>query len=292
VTDLAVPGVRVGHWTGERTGVTVVLLPEGAIGSCEVRGGAPASRETALLDPARTVERIDAVVVTGGSAFGLATADGVMRYLAERGRGFPTAAGVVPIVPAVAVFDLLGGDARPGPDDGYAAARAADADDAPLARGAVGAGRGATIGKWRGRAHAVAGGFGTASASADGAHVMAFAVVNAVGDVVDAAGRTVAGSTAAPDVPPFPVDQPFEEGGNTTLVVVVTDARADKLRCHLLAQHAQDGIVRAVRPAHTRFDGDIAFAVSTGAVEAHFDRVREAAADCAAAAIRDAVGGG
>ena len=282
---IPIAGLLVGHWTGEGTGVTVVLPPDGTVASCEVRGGAPATRELALLEPSRTVARVDAVVLSGGSAFGLATADGVMRFLVERGQGFPTAGGPVPIVPAACVFDLV--EARglpPGADDGYAAARAAGA--AP-ATGRVGAGCGATVGKWRGREHAVAGGFGAAAGRCDSAHVIAFAVVNAVGDVVGDDGRVVAGSTAPPGGPAFPTQEPFEEhGANTTLVVVVTDAICDKLECNLMAQSAHDGISRAVRPAHTRFDGDLAIALATGTAEAHLDRLRAVAADVVAEAIR------
>jgi L-aminopeptidase/D-esterase-like protein len=282
---IPIAGLLVGHWTGEGTGVTVVLPPVGTVGSCEVRGGAPATRELALLEPSRTVARVDAAVLSGGSAFGLATADGVMRFLAERGQGFPTAGGPVPIVPAACVFDLV--EARglpPGADDGYAAARAAVA--AP-ATGRVGAGRGATVGKWRGREHAVAGGFGAAAARCDAAQVVAFAVVNAVGDVVGDDGTIVAGSTAPPAVPAFPTQEPFEEhGANTTLVVVVTDAICDKLECNLVAQSAHDGVSRAVRPAHTRFDGDLAIALATGTVDAHLDRLRAVAAGVVAEAIR------
>src|SRR5205085_3376103 len=216
----AVPGVRVGHWTGPDTGVPVVGAPSGTVGSGEVRGGAPATRETALLEPARLVERVDAIVLAGGSAFGLAAADGVMRYLAERGQGYATTGGPVPMVPAAGVFDLVDETSlRPGADEGRAAIAAA-ADETPTGR--VGAGRGATVGKWRGREYAVPGGFGAATATCDDAHVVAFAVVNAVGDVTGDDGRIIAGSTAPADAPAFAVDAPFEEEaahGNTTLVV-------------------------------------------------------------------------
>ena len=287
--DVVIPvaGLRVGHWTGDGTGVTVVLPPEGTVGAGEVRGGAPATREIALLEPGRTVSRVDAVVLAGGSAFGLAAADGVMRFLAERGQGFPTAGGPVPIVPAACVFDLVEeGDVRPRADHGHAAATAA-ADGQSTRTGRIGAGRGATVGKWRGREYAVPGGFGAAVARCDEAHVIAFAVVNAIGDVIADDGSIVAGSTAPVGAPAFPVDTPFEEeGANTTLVVVATDAVCDKLACHLLAQSAHDGMARALRPAHTRFDGDLAIALATGAVEAHLDRLRAVAAEVVAEAIR------
>ena len=282
-----IAGLRIGHWTGDGTGVTVLLAPEGTIGAGEVRGGAPATREVALLEPSRSVSHVDAVVFAGGSAFGLSAADGVMRFLAERGRGFPTAGGPVPIVPAACVFDLVEAPgAAPGAEEGYAAALAASDEDV-IVTGRVGAGRGATVGKWRGRDHAVAGGFGAAAGRCDDAQVLAFAVVNAVGDVVAEDGTIVAGSTAPPDAPPFPTDAPFEEeGANTTLVVVVTDAVCDKAACFLVSQSAHDGLARALRPAHTRFDGDLAIALATGSVETNLDRVRAVAADVVAEAIR------
>jgi L-aminopeptidase/D-esterase-like protein len=292
---IPIAGLRVGHWTGTGTGVTVVLPPDGTVGSCEVRGGAPATRELALLEPSRTVTRVDAVVLAGGSAFGLAAADGVMRYLAEHGQGFPTAGGPVPIVPTACVFDLVEStEGPPGAEAGYAAACAA-AEPTPAAAstptGAVGAGRGATVGKWRGREYAVAGGFGVAARRCDDAHVVAFAVVNAVGDVIADDGTVVAGSTAPTGTPAFPTPEPFEEhGANTTLVVVVTDGACDKLACHLVAQSAHDGLARSLRPAHSRFDGDLTIALSTGTVDAHLDRLRAVTADVVAEAIRAAPG--
>jgi L-aminopeptidase/D-esterase-like protein len=283
VSSFPIPGVRAGH----AGGVTAVLFPEGSVAAAELRGGAPATREIDLLDPARTVARVDAVVFAGGSAFGLAAADGVMRYLAERGQGYPTAGGPVPIVPTACIFDLADSAGnRPNADDGYAAAVAA-ARDHVLEHGRVGAGSNATVGKWRGREGAARGGVGTASAQSDGATVAALAVVNAVGDIVAADGSVVAGSSAPADAPPFPTDAPFEERANTTLVVLVTDASCDKAACFLLAQSAHDGFARAIRPAHTRFDGDLAIAVATGVVEASVDRLRVAAADVVADAIRD-----
>jgi L-aminopeptidase/D-esterase-like protein len=216
-----------------------------------------------------------------------------MRFLAERGQGFATAGGVVPIVPAAAIFDLVAsGGARPGPDDGYAAAVAALRDE-PLASGPVGAGRSATVGKSRGAEFSVPGGFGFATVRIPDAEVVAFAVVNAVGDVVGIDGRVLAG-TRAPAA-----DAEFTAavfGENTTLVVVGTDAPLDKLGCHLVAQSAHDGLARAIRPAHTRFDGDLAIALATATAPAQeyadglLDRVRVAAADATEAAIRSAVG--
>jgi L-aminopeptidase/D-esterase-like protein len=294
ITD--VPGVQAGHWTGRGTGVTVVVFPPGTVGSVEIRGGAPATRETAVLDPLATVEHVDAVVLSGGSAFGLATADGVMRALAEQGRGFPTLGGPVPIVPAAAVFDLVAsGGERPGPEEGRAALEAAqDPGPVALATGRVGAGRGARVAKWRGAEYGATGGLGSASARDGDVVVGALAVVNAVGDIVGEDGGIVTGSTAPPETPGFPDPAPFEAGAadggtNTTLVVVATNARCTKVECHLLARSAHHGMVRAIHPSHTRHDGDLAFAVATGAVDAHFDRLRVMATEVTAAAIRDAV---
>ena len=291
------PGVRVGHWTGAGTGVTVVLCPPGTVGSAEIRGGAPAERELALLEPSRAMEHVDAVVLTGGSAFGLATADGVVDWLAEHDRGFPTRGGVVPIVPTVAIYDLVAaGDARPGAAEGRAAVIEADAGAAGTepARGRVGAGTGATVGKWRGPEHAVPGGLGVGAADVDGAHVGALAVVNAIGDVVGADARMLAGSTAPAGSPAFPEIQPFEAPNPleaTTLVVVTTEASLTKAECHLLAQSGHHGLAHAVRPSHTRYDGDVVIALATGSMSEppQLDRLRLAATDAVAAAVRDAV---
>jgi L-aminopeptidase/D-esterase-like protein len=286
ITD--VPGVRAGHVTLAGTGVTVVLLPEETTGSCEVRGGAPASRETALLEPTKLVEHVDAIVLTGGSAFGLASADGVMTYLAARGRGFRSTAGPVPIVPTAAIFDLVAsGGVHPGAEDGARAAEVADEGEA-LELGRVGAGTGATIGKWRGAEHGVPGGLGSASARVGDATVAALVVVNAIGDVIGDDGRMIAGSTARRDMGGFP-DPPLGPGEHTTLVVVATDARCSKVECRLIAQSAHDGLVRSLRPAATRYDGDIAFALATSRVEAHLDRLRAAVVEVVAAAVRSSV---
>lgn len=286
-----VPGVRVGHWTGSGTGVTVVVPPEGWLGSCEVRGGAPATRETALLDPSKHVEQVDAIVLAGGSAFGLAAASGVMDALAAAGRGVPTAAGPVPIVPAACIFDLVAsGGARPTAADGAAAFDAAR--PGPFETGAVGAGTAATVGKWRGVEHAVAGGVGTASVRAGDLVVGALAVANAVGDVIDPAGHVLAGSTAPASVGPFP--DPLLGPENTTPVVVATNAALTKVECFVLAQAAEVGLVRATQPAVTRYDGDIAFVLApppghVDGVVAHFDRLRILVTEVVAAAVRASV---
>jgi L-aminopeptidase/D-esterase-like protein len=294
ITD--VPGVQAGHWTGETTGVTVVVFPPETVGSVEIRGGAPATRETAVLDPLSTVEHVDAVVLSGGSAFGLAAADGVMRALAEQGRGFVTHGGPVPIVPAAAIFDLVAsGGMYPGPEEGRMALAAAQAESiSPLTTGQVGAGRGARVAKWRGAEHGTTGGLGTASARDGEVVVWVLAVVNAVGDVLAADGSPIVGSTAPAGDPGFPDPAPFEAppsgaGTNTTLVVVASNARCSKVECHLLARSAHHGMARAIHPSHTRHDGDLVFALATGAVDANVDRLRVLVTEVTAEAIRDAV---
>lgn len=284
ITD--VPGIRAGHWTGEGTGVTVVLAPAGCVGAGEVRGGAPATREGALLRHGSLVQQVDAVVFTGGSAFGLAACDGVMGFLEERGQGFPTPAGPVPIVAGAAVFDLVGsGGERPGAPEGRAAAEAAERGDR-VAIGRVGAGRGTTVGKWRGVEYGVPGGLGSASWRDGDLVVGALAVVNGVGDVVDADGSVLAGSTAGDGARPFPA---LYGATNTTLVVVATNAQLVKGECLLVSESAHDGLARAVHPAHTRADGDLAVALATGEVEAPVDVVRVRATEVVAEAIRSAV---
>ena len=280
ITD--VPGVRVGHWTDPvaRTGCTVALFPAGTVASGEVRGGAPATREWDLLEPERRVARIDAVVLSGGSAFGLAAADGVMRFCEERGMGHPTAAGPVPIVVGASLFDLMVGDGavRPGPEEGYAACVAATAADVPL--GAVGAGAGATVGAWLGLEAARPGGVGSASARAGGAVVGALVAVNAYGSVLGAGEEADAAVVPEPS-PAF--------AGNTTIGVVATNVGLDKAACLWVAQGAHDGLARALAPAHTTYDGDAMVAVSTGQEVAAVDTVRSLAAWCVVQAIRTAV---
>jgi len=284
ITDVA--GVRVGHWTDEaaRTGCTVVLLPAGTVASGEVRGGAPGTREWELLSPERMVHRLDAVVLCGGSAFGLAAADGVMRWCEERGLGLPTPAGPVPIVVGAVLFDLLVGNATVRPDAaaGYAACVVATDGDVPM--GQVGAGTGATVSKWRGTEHARPGGVGTASVRRGDLVVGAVMAVNAFGDVIPA-GKPRA------ERPPF--DPMRGSGGqNTTIGVVATNANLDKVGCLLVAQSAHDGLARAIDPVHTTFDGDAVVAAATGAVNAQVDEVRVLAAHVVEEAVRAAVGTG
>ena len=286
MSDALGAGVVVGHWTGAATGVTVVLCPPNTVGSAEIRGGAPATREIALLAPERSVEHVDAVVFTGGSSFGLAAADGAMAWLAEQGRGFPTRSGPVPIVPTAAIFDL-GDDPPPGAAEGRAAIEAAASGTGDQWSGLVGAGRGATVGKWRGGEYSCPGGVGRATGTVNGATVGALAVVNAVGDVVRADATVLAGSSAPLDGEMFP--NPESALGATTLVVVATDARLNKTECHLLAQSGHLGLAHSIRPSHTRHDGDLVVALATGQVEVAFDRLRVVVTDVVAAAIRNSV---
>ncbi len=297
LTDVA--GLRVGHWSDRagRTGCTVVLLEDpGAVVAVDVRGAAPGTRETDLLRPENTVPAVHAVLLAGGSAFGLAAADGVVRRLEERGVGFPTRSGPVPIVPAAVLYDLAEGSsaARPGPDAGYAAALDAEAGH-PCGRGRVGAGTGATVGKLFG--DATAGGLGTASlALPGGGTVAACAAVNAVGDVVDTDGSVLAGPgsvelllTGSPGAEPG-----AEPGTNTTLVVVATDLGLTRTQAHRLATVAHDGLALAVRPVHTAFDGDTVFAAATGRCDRVVDDrvllvLHNAAVEVVARAVRSAV---
>ena len=280
-----VPRLRVGHDTDEAgaTGCTVVLCEEGAVGGVDVRGGAPGTRETDLLRPENTVDRVHAVLLTGGSAFGLAAAGGVMQYLEERGVGFGVGPAVVPIVPAAVLFDLLVGDARARPDAASGARACRDATAGRVVEGSVGAGTGATVGKLLGRSRATKGGVGSASARlGDGTVVGALLAVNAFGSVVDPRdGRVIAGARLAdgggfvqPEAHPGLLERrggplgPRESpvGTNTAIGVVATDAPLDKAAATRLAQMAQDGLALAIRPAHTPFDGDVIFALSVGGV--------------------------
>lgn len=286
-----VPGIRVGHWTDPvgMTGCTVVLPPPGTVASGLVRGGAPGTRETDLLRPGMLVEEAQAVLLAGGSAFGLAAADGVMRWLEERGLGFDAGVARVPIVPAAVLFDLGVGDpaARPGPDHGYSACEAASQE---IPEGRVGAGTGATVAKLHGPGRAIPGGLGTAAVTEESVTVGAIAAVNAVGEVVDDEGSVLAGALPGTDDEEGDPQLPFP-GTNTTIAVVATDARLTRERAHLLAIAAHDGLARAVRPAHTMWDGDTVFTLATGAVEASQPALERMAEEALAQAIRRAVGG-
>ena len=262
ITDI--PGIRVGHDTNLEagTGCTVILCDTPAMGGVDVRGGAPATRETDLLRPMTLVEGVNAIVLTGGSAFGLDAASGVMIYLEERGIGYDTGVARVPIVPAAAIFDLAFGPAsiRPDASAGYRACEQASSE--PVAQGTVGAGTGATVGKMAGPNFVTKGGLGSASmVLSDGTLVGAIVVVNAVGDIVDPRAQTVIAGTRRSDGPDFLAGNPF---GNTTIAVVATNAALTKEQANKVAQMAHDGMAQAIHPAHTMFDGDTVFALALG----------------------------
>ena len=274
ITDVA--GIKVGHFTDTRrpTGCTVILCEEGATGGVDVRGSAPGTRETDLLDPKNLVQQVHAVVLSGGSAFGLETATGVVRWLEERGIGYDVGVAKVPIVPAAILFDLGVGDAkiRPDAEAGYKACKAATTN--PPAEGNVGAGAGAIVGKMFGGKRAMKGGIGTASIKLPGLTIGAIVAVNAVGDVIDpATGKLIAGARTADGkklagtmagILRGEALPPMLGGTNTTIGLVATDAKLDKAQAQKVAEMAQDGLARAINPAHTMFDGDTIFAVATG----------------------------
>lgn len=301
LTDI--PGLLVGHWTEHEaaTGCTVILCPQGAVAGVDVRGGAPGTRETDLLDPVCMVQQVHAICLAGGSAYGLAAADGVMRWLEEQGYGFDVRVARVPIVPAAVIFDLAMGNAQVRPDAaaGYAACTAASAG--PVAEGNVGAGTGATVGKLLGYQWATKGGLGTASrVYANGMIIAALAVVNAAGDVVDPThGQIVAGARAADGNGFANIMHTLTAAGeigaerwgqrNTTLGVVATNVALTKAGATKVAQIAQNGLARAIRPVHTLIDGDVVFALSLGAQQGDPGIVGALAADLLSEAIVRAV---
>src|SRR5574341_1069078 len=277
ITD--VPGIKVGHATDAEaaTGCTVILCTQGAVGGVDVRGGAPATRETDLLRPGMLVERVHAVLLAGGSAFGLAAADGVMRFLEERGIGFDVTVAKVPIVPAAVIFDLTIGSptVRPTAAMGYAAAQAAAGGR--VDEGSIGAGTGATVGKVMGPLSAMKGGVGTwAIGLVGGAIVGALVVVNAYGDVVDdRTGQILAGARDPATGRLLNTARALVGGGsapasaaNTTLAVIATSAGLTKEQANKLAQLGHDGLARVISPAHTMYDGDTVFALSLGHAKA------------------------
>ena len=294
-------GYRIGHATdaARRTGCTVVLPPPGTIAAVDVRGGAPGTRETGLFTPGNLVSEIDALVFAGGSAFGLAAATGVTEWLAERGRGRPVGGARVPIVAGAVLFDLGVGDPSAHPDAAMGRAACDAAAEAAFATGAVGAGTGATVGKLLGVARASAGGIGAAARTLpDGTRVAALAAVNAVGDVVDPdTGQRLAGpGSEGFRTEKALLEDPLREspfvGGNTTLVAVAVSAPFEPGALKRVAIEAHDGIARAVRPAHTLFDGDVVFALAPGGTPPSPGlrlRIGAAAARATADAIVDAV---
>ncbi|MFU8841795.1 MAG: P1 family peptidase [Nitriliruptoraceae bacterium] len=311
---LGVAGVSVGTWTSPAgvSGCTVVLPPAGTVGAVAVRGSAPGTREAAALSAAGKVEVCHGVVLAGGSAFGLAAADGVARWLEARGRGYPVLGAVVPIVGAAIVLDaaVLAPEERPDADAGWAAceaAEAADADvaDAPLAEGRVGVGTGCTVAKVAGLEHAWHSGQGVAVRRAGGVTVAALVANNALGEVVAEDGSWLARARVGDEVARFPEVDPFApivDGpaggaadpaagptGNTVIGCIVTDARLPKRDVARVADLGHSGIARALRPAHTSADGDALFALATGEVAASVDLVAHLAAEAVADACRRAV---
>jgi L-aminopeptidase/D-esterase-like protein len=310
ITDI--PGIEVGQAQDDEalTGCTVILCRKGATGGVDVRGSAPGTRETDLLDPVNLVSKVHAVVLAGGSAFGLDAASGVMKYLAEQKIGYGVGAQRVPIVPAAILFDLGLGKSRrhPDPEMGYAAASAAATG--PVSEGNVGAGTGATVGKIFGMGGAMKSGLGTASMEIGGGVIVgAIVAVNAFGDVVDpAAGQIIAGARPTKLGPlslggsgqfanTLEVMRSFTgrtilslaAGSNTVIAVVATNARLTKAQATKVAQMAQDGLARTIRPAHTMLDGDTVFALATGPKKADVSTVGAYAAEVLAQAIVRAV---
>jgi L-aminopeptidase/D-esterase-like protein len=310
--SLGLDDLAVGHWTDPTglTGCTVVIPPAGNVASVSVRGGGPGTRETDLLAPQAHLQSVSAVLLTGGSAFGLAAAQGVVAWCEANGIGYDRFGRPIPIVPAAVLFDLAVGnwDARPGPAEGEAACLAASPGEARM--GNVGAGMGATVGKTAGPDHMMKGGLGHAVVSMGELVVGALAVTNAGGDVVAADGQVIAGvrlpggvdaalaawaereaagvapAAAAEPVPPYGPPPP---GGSTTLGLVATNAVLSKVEVHRVAVQAHDGMARAIRPVHTSFDGDTVFAVAAPRVEAAADMVAFLAEGALAAAIRAGV---
>lgn len=298
ITDVS--GIKVGHYTDKQavTGCTVILCEQGAVAGVDVSGSSPGTRETDLLRPGNLVEMVQAIVLSGGSAFGLDAATGVVRYLEERGFGYETGAGRVPIVPAAIIFDLNIGDSkiRPGANEGYQACLAAT--NIEVAEGCVGAGTGATVGKILGIERAVKSGLGTASKKIAGDTVVAaLIVVNAVGDVVEpGTGKILAGPRKADGSGFLSTSKVWKgeskEAGpplNTVIGVVATDARLSKGEANRLARVAQVGIARTIDPCHTMHDGDALFALSSGAKETDVSALGAAAAEVVAEAIVRAI---
>lgn len=309
ITNIA--GLQVGHFTDGRrpTGCTVLLCPQGVVAGVDVRGAAPGTRETDLLHPLATIEVVHALLLTGGSAFGLTAADGVMRWLEARGHGVQVGPACIPIVPAAVLFDLWVGDAaiRPDADAGHAACEAASksGNNAAPAQGSVGAGAGASVGKLFGVGRAMKGGIGTASIRVGAITVGALVAVNAVGDVVDPAnGRVIAGARSDDGLAALNtmaalcagrLPAALLAGMATTIGIVATDALLSKAQTNKLASMAHDGLARAINPVHTASDGDALFALATGgaglpgASPAHLSVLGALAAEVTARAVLNAV---
>ncbi len=310
ITD--VRGIEVGHAQDEEalTGCTVILCRNGAVAGVDVRGGAPGTRETDLLNPINLVEKVHAIVLAGGSAFGLNAASGVMRYLEENKIGFNTGAARVPIVPSAILYDLDLGRADVRPDSAMGALAAASAASAPPAEGNVGAGTGASVGKMLGLKLAMKSGLGTASMDIGGGVIVgAIVAVNAFGDVINPKSGEIVSGLRSGKIGPLRVGKGsqfadtlammkspvgrgilgFASRGNTVIGAVATNAKLTKAQATKVAQMAQDGIAQAIRPSHTMLDGDVIFALSTGAKKADVSIVGAFAAEVMIDAILRAV---
>lgn len=296
-----VEGIEVGHaWDDEgKTGCSVILCRQGAVGGVDVRGAAPGTRETDLLDPMNMMEEVHGIALCGGSAFGLAAVDGVMEYLEERGIGFDTGVARVPIVPAAVLFDLAYGDFRSRPDRemGYRACELATSTE--KRQGSIGSGAGATVGKMMGMENASKGGIGTASVTLPGGIVVgAIVAVNAFGDVVDVDTGEIIGGARHPETGQF-IDSATTivssrelgnfAGQNTTIGVIATNAKLTKSETNKLASMGHDGYALAIRPVHTMFDGDTIFALSTGEKTGDINTIGTAAVFAIAYAIDNAI---
>ena len=309
ITDIT--GIKVGHASDFEgiTGCTVILCEKGAVAGVDQRGGGPGTREIALLNPVNHVEKVHAILLSGGSAFGLDAASGVMRFLEEKNIGYQTGVAKIPIVPAAILFDLNIGDpkVRPTPKMGYLACK--NATGAPPEQGSIGAGTGATVGKLLGMSRATKSGIGTSSIDiGGGVKVGAIVAVNAIGEVIDpASGKIVAGVRTKKETVITQGEPAFSEAleimkglvgrtllglaerANTVIGVVATNAKFDKATCTKMAQMAQNGLVRAIRPANTMHDGDTFFALSTGNKKANINIVGAFAAQAVQQAILNAV---
>ena len=299
ITDI--PGIKVGHYTDKEgvTGCTVILCEQGAVAGVDVSGSSPGTRETDILCPGNLVEKVQAILLSGGSAFGLDAASGVMKYLEERGFGHETSAGKVPIVPAAIIFDLAIGNSkvRPGANEGYQVCLAAT--DAEVAEGCIGAGTGATVGKILGLERATKSGLGTTSQEITGGIVVAaLVVVNAWGDVIDfKVGKIIAGlrnldGDGFLSTSELLKSDQFKKASlpfNTTIGVVATNAQLNKEQANRLARVAQAGIARTIDPCHTMYDGDVLFALSLGEKKIDFDILSSAAVEVVAIAIVRAI---
>ena len=301
-TLVDVPGFKVGHATNleAATGCTVIICPPHTVGGVDVRGGAPGTRETDLLQPQNHVSEVSAIVLSGGSAFGLASAQGVVQYLEEHGMGYKSGTGfIVPIVPAAILFDLRLGDSsvRPDPEMGYEAAK--NASDNAVAQGTVGAGTGAVCGAMRGIEFSTKGGLGSASIEiVEGLWVAAIVAVNAVGDVLDERGEIFAGLRDENDnfigmmngLRAFAQNPPrIDPSENTVIGAIATNAKLTKSQTTKVAQMAHDGIARAINPSHTMFDGDTIFTLASGDIPADTTLIGAFAAEAMAQAIRNGI---